>query len=1380
MSRSSFVASTGRVSTLLPSTLLLLSLAACDDPPPPAPTVATAEPVRGGFVLEREDHEEPVLGPTRVEREATAITAEDGRGTLRLDAGGWVLLAPSTRATLVLEELLLESGHAWVDARDAEVKVRTEEGELRGVDATFAISREGTETRVYAASGEVAFVASGTRTDESEGNVAQGETLVLAGGRGRVEPAELWEDWTGGLAEPAPRREAVPGYVGILAGRGLDEKGIARRPMSLRAHEVSARVKGDFASTEVVQTFFNAESRQLEGEYRLRVPEGAIVHHFAVDLGGGFVEASVQPQSASGYQLLWDQPFVATSRLSWDGPGRLRARVHPVEPGSTVRVRVRYTEWLERRGDRRTYVYPMVTEGQTPPMTGELRVQVAVEDAVGAMRAGMGATIEGSTVIVRRSDHRPSADFFLDLIDPEDADRGARAFVADAPSPVLGQVGPAAEGNERFVLFDLPTEGLASDDEDDSWEAPPLDVAVVVDLSGATESEDLELARTVVETLLRQLAPSDRIALRLGDLHARAPEGVDDSLAPADTARRDAMLEALGRAPLAGATDLGAMLRETAAVVADSPRAAVVYVGDALPTTGALDATSLKAQLATLEDAPRFFAFALGEGGGADLMQRLLGEDSVHAVKERSEASRAVLGFLAQAGRPMLRDLRVELGEGVERVFPRPPFAVADGARVRLVGRLRDELPTEVRVSARRDGRLVEATLPLRQERIADGPDGAQGDVRRRWATFRTEELVDADAGREAMVELGSRFEILTPWTSFVATGGKVDGYWLVEGFDVDPSLAGVRFSPAVPTEEGAGWRRRQPRAARDEGSVERTWVDRVDPLVSAEGTVDDGGLAAVAAQRVLASGERGPRACYEQRLLVRPDLRGDVAVSVEVGGDGAVRSASIDRSSLGEADVSACVLAEVQGLRFPATGGDVVRVSHVFTFETSERGLGVRRRCSDASRQSLDVRRNLWRERLAASGGVRGALDVWRDASWQCELDGWRARRTLLDLMLRQVGGVATQVQLYRALASNEEVAAYLRRAILANVRTPQDVMVVRQGLQLEAAVDWSVFSRLWKRAGDAQARLRLVRRWLEVLPGEMDLRLRLMALLEETGRLAEAKRVARAIAADGFADAKARTLVGEMWLRQGDETEARRVFSEIVEHAPGDPWARRRLGDLYRAHGWFDDAYREYGVLARLRGDDEGVLLLMAHAAAGAGRVDEALRLEQRLGEALEPGKVEGVAGIARLWSTIRLAELREVEGVDSLALERRARRTGLYREPPDVFVALTWAHPDDAPELWVKLPSTPEEVPFERAEVSAAPYGLEAQRVRDRDGATLRLEVRRMEREALRDLQATLTVIVAPGTEQERVHRVPIVLTRTDAVVGFSLEGAELSRR
>src|SRR5204863_7653192 len=118
------------------------------------------------------------------------------------------------------------------------------------------------------------------------------------------------------------------------------------------------------------------------------------------------------------------------------------------------------------------------------------------------------------------------------------------------------------------------------------------------------------------------------------------------------------------------------------------------------------------------------------------------------------------------------------------------------------------------------------------------------------------------------------------------------------------------------------------------------------------------------------------------------------------------------------------------------------------------------------------------------------------------------------------------------------------------------------------------------------------------------------------------EARRLADEVRAAPSADAQARTAVGELLSRLGDEPAARRAFSEIVEFAPRDPVARRRLGDIYRAHGWWAEALRQYETLATLLPGDVSVLLLQAAAAAGAARTDEALRLEQRVADTTEPG--------------------------------------------------------------------------------------------------------------------------------------------------------------
>ena len=1103
---------------------------------------------------------------------------------------------------------------------------------------------------------------------------------------------------------------------------------------------------------------------------------------FAIDQGSGFQDAVVNAMAVGqGYELSWMGYGTQGAKLTYDGPDRLRARVHPIAPGATVRVRLSYTEWLDRRDDHRTYQYPMRVEGE-PPLLGEFILEVDTSNTmVGAMRAGMGATVEDGRVVLRHSDFRPRADFYLDLYDPEEPpDDIVSAYVVSAPAEQGG--GPAAEGEESYVLFDIPTEIMVEEDEESG--PPPLELVMLLDVSGETDPEDLEIARAVIEAVLRQVTPTDRIAIRLADVTAHAPEGAPEGLVEATDENREALLESIARVHLGGATDLGRSLRDAGELVAGRPRAAVLYLGDGLPTTGDLDATALRATLATLDAPPRYFGLAIGDGANRGLLRRLF-DGHAESVHERTEAARAVMRVLAEAAQPTLRGVDVDLGENVERVYPRPPILVQNGAHLRLVGRLVGELPRHVTIRGSFDGEAFERQMNVTQALVED-----DGDVRRRWAQNRLAELIDEDAGREAMVDLGLRFGLVSPWTSLVVGGVSGGTVAPITGFDHDPlafawGIGGGETSVAAAelTSDAGGWRRRL-RRERPEAAVapEVTWVSRVhdeDPP-AARGGGDfgaDGGLARAAVQRALRSGERGPRGCYERRSIVRPDLAGDMTVEVEVGGDGAPRAVRMVRETLGDDDVRRCVETEIRGLRFPSTGGGgTVTVQHTLNFQMPEREFGSRRQCSDASRQSLDVRRALWRERLAESGGVGGALAVWRQARGQCELGNWRARRTLLHMMLGHAGSVRGQVSLYRAFSGNESIAAYLRRIILRRVRSPDDVMAVRAGLGLDVPVDWSLFSRLWKNNTDADYRLELVRRWLEVVPEEMDLRLRLLSLLEQTDNLAEARRLARELRADPLADARVRTQVGEFWLRQDDEAEARRVFSELVERTPLDPWTRRRLGDLYRAHGWADDAYREYRTLARLRPGDGGVLLLLARAAADAGRIDEALRLEQRLSESTDPGVHEGAAGFARLWTAVRLARLKlEAEDDDMrAAIRRRERQSGALREPPAIFVALTWRHPDDHPELVVRYPSTDEDIGWEPVELGGRDHGIYAARVREREDGEYLFEVRRNEADEIRDLEAVLTIVSGLGTGEEHIERVELSLTRETLKRRYTLTG------
>jgi Ca-activated chloride channel family protein len=342
-----------------------------------------------------------------------------------------------------------------------------------------------------------------------------------------------------------------------------------------------------------------------------------------------------------------------------------------------------------------------------------------------------------------------------------------------------------------------------------------------------------------------------------------------------------------------------------------------------------------------------------------------------------------------------------------------------------------------------------------------------------------------------------------------------------------------------------------------------------------------------------------------------------------------------------------------------------------------------------------------------------------------------------------------------------------------------------VRDYFGVDAEVDWALVEQLLARAATLPARIRLLRQLLGLYPrsGEVNvlypnsfnLRLRLLAALEEGNRLPEARRLAHELRSDPLADAEVRTTVGEMYLRLDEVDEARRVFSEIVEFAPYDAAARRRLGDLYRAHGWFDDAYRQYQTLAAIRPDDPSVSLLLAQAAAGAGRVDEAIRLEQALAETAEPGAASGLARVAILWSSVRFAKLRAAarEGNDAervRSLVARMRRTGILREAGALRISLTWSHPDAGLSLWVAQPGMGPTRPTDLA----SEFGLEAFDLEELEAGQYRIEVRRQSQDMRTPVEAELTILWNEGQPDEQIQARRLTFEGDRRALAWTLDG------
>ncbi|MBX3270276.1 MAG: hypothetical protein KF729_08440 [Sandaracinaceae bacterium] len=1448
------------------SIFALLLAAGCGADAPLDRTLATIERVRGGATLDEDAL--PRLG--RAAAGQVVAVGEGGLARLGLDAGPRLLLDAGARVTVADETTVrLEAGRVFAEAGEGEALfVALGEVIVRIGDAS--VSAEPGE--LYVVRGEVSWIAG-----EVRGVARAGERLTL-GERPATSAVTLWRDWTGGLARPGPADARGARGVGVLEARVPDEVGQARWPLVIRRLDVQVRVVGDLAVTEVEQVFFNPASEMVEGLYRVRVPEEAVLSRFAVDRDGRMVDGYVREkaQARAAYEAqVYRGSQLDPALLEWVAPGEYQARIYPIRPGEARRIVIRYAEWLapSSEGGPRLYRYPM-GGGRDAPRVQELSIAVDVDEAgVERLRAGMGAAVEGGRVRLRRSDFAPHADFWLELHGATGGQRAWRAPHEPPPrAPDARAVPGEADERDYFYLpLRLPERLFAE------ARAEGVDVVLVVDVSAGNDRTHLELGRSVAEALTEHLRDTDRVAIVGADLTVRALGEGAPALGEASSARVEALLDALARTPAGGATDLGAAIAAAAALLDPARPGAVIYVGDGAPTVGELEADGLLARLARLPAPLRLYAVGVGGDANLELLETLTrGGGLALRVEERSAAADAALRVLGHVTRPVAQRVVVELGAGIENVYPRRPVDVVEGEVLAVSGRLREAPPARVRVHGLVGGRAFDEEIAITTQATEQSTD-----LRLRWAGERLRQLLLDGAGREEVAELGVRYGLITPFSSYyVPSASELRGLgpmglrWLdrprlLEALDRDRragsggrdallalalgplAIAGCRggddavsssapgawgVSPSAPATATDSPALEPPAEETDEPEAAAAWAEAPPPPPAAPPAVFEPQEPMPAPTTTAAPGYAMPsQDPSANQAPIGLSTLGTIGAGAGGGGSGYGRGAVDAPEPARQRRITSVTAGRDATTRGPLAGldGNDARASarprpepprnaeqaarrtlrlgsrlddllpdldgeaqredererdrggrYVVTVTTTEAtGASARperRACSDASRASLADREELWRERIGAAGGASGWVGVYRAAIRDCEAPSWRDRRALLSLMVAAAGGVEPMIALYDRFSSGSE-RGFLRAAILRRVRSPQDLRAVRGAFGMGNDPDWELVEQILERAPNDAARVRALRRLAMQYPDSFDLALRLLEALERGGHAAEARRLADRLRADPRSDAGVRTAVGEMYLRLGEEEEARRVFSEIVEHAPLDELARRRLGDLYRAHGWYEDAYRQYQTLASIRPDDPSVLLLLAQAAAGAGRVDEALRLEQRLMETSQPGAAQGLARIAQLWTSVRLAKLRlaaREAGDDArlAALERRLRASGVLAAAGDLRVTLVFSHPDAQIGLW----TAPAGGALARPREIAPELGIEALDEPEADAGGYAIEVRRADAGSPTAIRAELVIVWREGRADEVARVVPLDFSGGRARYAWTLRGAELTPR
>jgi hypothetical protein len=1435
-------------SALLLVALACVTLAGCRRPTahfdPKNQTYAELRAVRRGVKVTPPG--EHLRAPYARERLADGAEVDLDPGALawlRRDGGATLLVAGPAKLTLRTDSLVVDSGKLFVDTlAGGSADLVTPKGALHlsGVRASLEV---GASAR--AKDGVDAYVLAGEVKTASGLTARAGEELVLADGAPSKHAVLSWDDWTGGLATTDESAEPAPFGVGTVAARSPGARGQARFPLAIQKLEVRVTIDHDLAITEVDELFFNPSAEKVEGIYQFRTPAGATLHRFGVDRDGTLAWGRVKEKAAAAEQYqsnVYEGSTEDPALLEWNAPGVYQARLYPIAPGGTRRVVTRYAEWLARQGDRgerRLYVYPMAADGAEAslPRIEELRVAIDLS-ASGAtdVRTGMHGVTEGKKLIVQQYDVTPRADLAVELFDGGQPTTTATAYRAKhtvQPELLAVEDRAAAEKQAKseadYVL--LPVRPIAVPDATGG-----LDVAVVVDTSAATDPASLAIARAATAALLAHLTPQDRVAVWASDAALRPVADGSDQLAPLDDARREAILAGLAKVERGGATDLGAVLAVAASKLDPGRRGFLVYVGDGKPSVGELAVKDLRERLAQQTHPSRLFALGIGAAADMGVLDGIARGGFAERVVNAHAAASSALRILEEAERPVWLGVKVDLGLGVDRVYPREMTSLYADQTALVVGRVTRTEPTRVEVSGPggTDARVLTTVWV---------PD--DGDLRRRWAEGRLSELLEEGAGRAAVVEVGVRYGVVTPYTSYYVPTARE----LQQERDRATPEQHVEIARLDNAEGGTGTR-----AKGEEGSMGNPSTTSTGHRYGVRGPADNTPSAATRApsQVLKEAAEFGMIGLLNDRGAPAPAasaaamptgnvLGGSIGDSFGAGGlglsgvgeGGGGRGEGIGLGGLGTighgsggavslASPASVPTASGSGfgnghgrlggahqVRAPSLREGKIEINPASSEAKAKKAetkpappkplvsvvvagaIGfVVRPCDPSSEQPLEDRMLLWRERLLDVGhDAERVAGVYADALGRCEAPTWPERARLLHLMLDALGSVRLQVSLWRVMFDRPTAADILYRSILARVHTTAEMRELHDALGLQR-IDPEILRGLLAREKTPHDKATKLAELGRAWPDDLELALRLLDAYEDAGDTAGERTLARKLRRRDDANAKVRTAVGEAYLRlaklsggtKSDEAEARRAFGEIVEFAVDDPVARRRLGDLLRSHGWYEEAFRQYETLAKLTPDDGSVSLLLAAAAAGMGKVEEAVGWTEKAGASGAPdGAAQGplardLASVVLAWAEDDAVHAGRKD--EATALRQRAAK--LSSEDHGVGTTarmfLTWSHPEVHATLWwgtgVLLQPAPEGDPLLGLAAATFPES------RHDLVAEIRLEPDDAAAASRLDAEAQLTVVYGEGTDAERVLRVPIHLRPARTARRFHLDPAGVS--
>ena len=541
------------------------------------------------------------------------------------------------------------------------------------------------------------------------------------------------------------------------------------RTLPIKSININTKIVSQVATTHLEQVFRNDTDATLEGTYLFPIPESASIVEFAIWDGDRRLVGEVRSREEA--RRIYDE-IVRRQRdpglLEYAGKDLFQASIFPIAPHSDKKLELTYTQVLKAESSTVAYRYPLGIGRQVTEIGSVSgRIELDSKDPVRNIYS------PSHEISVKRTGERKSTISFETASGQQPQDFQLFYTVSSQDFGITLLTHREAGKDGYFLLIISPK---------DDWseqEYASKDIVFVLDTSGSMAEEGkMEKARAALLYGIRILRPKDRFNVIAFAGEERLMES--GLIAADDEGRKrgEAFVQALR--PVGGTNINEALLASMRQFrPGDRPRM-IVFMTDGLPTAGETNMTRIveNARQARIPGL-RLFTFGVGYNVNTTLLDKLAADNGGVAdyVEPKEDLEAKVSNFFAKVNNPVLTDLRLDMaGVETDLMYPRTLPDVFKGSQVTLIGRYRNAIDMDyVRLQLNGKSGGLNKNFIYNNQRYPLRED-ANDFLPRLWATRRVGWLMKQVRSngeqaelRDEIVDLGTRYGIVTPYTSYLA-----------------------------------------------------------------------------------------------------------------------------------------------------------------------------------------------------------------------------------------------------------------------------------------------------------------------------------------------------------------------------------------------------------------------------------------------------------------------------------------------------------------------------------------------------------------------------------------------------------------------------------